>query len=73
MPRATCWQTSMVDKQVAVEHRADVRLLDQDRIVGVGLAAGCRDVAAGVVDQDVDRAELGLDPAHDLGDLRGRR
>jgi len=54
----------------AIEHRAHILLADTDGIVRIGLAAlGC-DVAAGIVDENVDRAQLlrrGLDHPRDVG------
>ena len=56
-------------EQVAVEHRAHVLFADADSIVRIGLAALGGDVAAGIVDENVDRAQLlrrGLDHARDV-------
>ena len=67
---ATAWQVKMVEQQIAVEHRAHVFLADADGVVRIGLAARGGDVAAGIVDEDVDRPELlrrGLDHARDVG------
>ena len=44
-------------EQIALQHRAHVGLLDVHRVVRVGLAAGGCDVAAGIVHENVDRAE----------------
>ena len=59
-------------EQVAVEHRAHILLANADGIVRIGLAALGGDVAAGIVDENVDRAQLprrGLDHARDVGAL----
>ena len=63
----------MVREQVAVEHRAHVLLADADGIVRIGLAALGGDVAAGIVDENVDRPQFlrrGLDHPRDVGALR---
>jgi hypothetical protein len=41
------------------QHRLDVRVTDVDRVVRVGVATSAArpDIAAGVVDEDVDAAE----------------
>ena len=44
-------------QQVAVQDRLDVLLLDHHRVIGVGFSAGRSDVAAGIVDQDVNRPQ----------------
>ena len=44
-------------EQVAVQHRAHVLLANVDGVVRIGLAAGRGDIAAGIVDEDVDRPE----------------
>ena len=56
--------------EVVLGQRPDVLERDAERIVGHGLAAGGADVAAGAIDQDVDRPELGLDV---LSHFRHRR
>ena len=59
-------------EQVAVEHRAHVLFADADSIVRIGLAALGGDVAAGIVDENVDRPQFfcrGLDHPRDVGTI----
>ena len=59
-------------EQVAVEHRAHVLLADADSIVRIRLAALGGDVAAGIVDENIDRSQFfrrGLDHPRDVGAL----
>jgi hypothetical protein len=56
--------------QIAVKDRAHVLFADADGVVRIGLAAPGGDVAAGVVDENVDRTQFlrrGLDHPRDLG------
>jgi hypothetical protein len=60
-------------EQVAIQHRAHVFFLDRNRIVRIRLAAFGGDVAAGIVDENIDRAEFSarrLDHAGDVGPQR---
>ena len=62
----------MVREQIAIEHRANVLLADTDGVVRIGLAALRRDVAAGIVHENVDRPEFfrrGLDHARDVSTI----
>ena len=59
-------------QQVAVEHGPHVLRLDVHDVVGIGLAAGRGDVAAGIVHQDVDRPELGHRREHGALDVAMR-
>ena len=62
----------MVREQVTVEHRAHIFLADADGIVRIRLAALGGDVAAGIVDENVDRPQFfrrSLDHARDVGAL----
>ena len=45
-------------EQVSIEHRAHILLGNADGIVRIGLATFGRDVATGIVDENVDRAQL---------------
>ena len=57
-------------QQVAIQHGADILFADADGIVRIGLAAFGGDVAAGIVDQNIDRSQRlrgGLDHPRDVG------
>ena len=71
MPRATRWQRKDGAQEIAVDDGADVLFLYIDGVVGVRFAAGCGDVATGVVDEDVDGAELVFYFGDDAVDLVG--
>ena len=63
----------MVREQVAIQHRAHVLFANADGIVRIRLAAFGRDVAAGIVDENIDRPELSrrrLDDARDVVAMR---
>jgi len=55
--------------QVPLDHRAKVSLVDHDGVVRLGFPTVYRDIAARVVDEELERAEPGADLTDDPLDL----
>ena len=60
-------------ERISVQHRADIFLANTNRIVRVRLAALGRDIAPGIVDEDIDRSQALHRRFDDPRDVRSQR